>query len=382
MIPLAVPNLSGNESQYLKECIRTNFVSSVGQFVTNFEKLVVSVSGAKYGVATNSGTSGLHVALTSVGVQSNDLVILPSFTFIASANAIRYCGADPWIFDVSPESWSLDPILLAECLKREAKLVGKKVIHRKTNQRIAAIMPVYALGLPADMDPIMEIGRKYDIPVIADGAAALGARYKNRDIGNLADLTVFSFNGNKTITAGGGGAVVGNNKRLLDFVRRLSTTARIGSDYDHDHVGFNYRMTNLQAAVGCAQLEKLEELVEAKRKIQKNYNKEFANVPGIQLFPEPDWGQSACWISGIVIRKRSFPSVKRICGELLKRGIQARSFWKPIHLQVPYKKAPRTQQRVSEGLFKKIIALPCSTQLSKKEQVQVIQAVKKVIFGE
>ena len=258
MIPLAAPDLTGNEARYLQDCITSTYVSSIGPFVDQFESMVSAATGAEAAVATSSGTAGLHVALVAVGVRRDDLVILPSFTFIASANAIAQCGAEPWLFDVTTESWTLDPTLLRVQLERETRSEGGGRIHKSSGKRIAAIMPVHTLGLPADMDSIVQIGRDMGIPIVADAAPAIGASYKNRPMGQCgADLSVLSFNGNKTVTSGGGGAVIGDDGEALNLVRHLSSTARAGADYDHDQAGFNYRMTNLQAAVGCAQLEQI-----------------------------------------------------------------------------------------------------------------------------
>ena len=378
MIPLSIPNTSGNEAKYLLECIETNFVSSVGPYVTRFEKEVCASAGAKFGVSTCSGTAGLHLALTSVGVGRDDLVILPSFTFIASPNAVSHCGAEPWFFDVTEESWTINVDQVREVLEREATVKQNITIHKRTGKKISAIMPVYTLGHPADMDKIRLLAN-FNLPVIADGAAALGSRYNNKNLGSLADLTVFSFNGNKTITCGGGGMVVGNDEKLLHYARHLSTTARIGDEYDHDEVGFNYRMTNIQAALGCAQIERLEEFVLSKREIDSRYKESFSRYKGIGFFPSADWSRSACWFSGITINDSQLPTVSEICARLNAEGIAARTFWKPAHLQVPYKFAPKASLSVTEKIFSTILTLPCSTNLSEKDQKIVINIVKKII---
>lgn len=379
MIPLAVPNLTGNESRYLQECIQSNYVSSVGPFVTRFEKMVAELSGAKACVAVSSGTAALHLALLGIGVKRDDLVILPSFTFIASANAISHCGATPWLMDITTESWTLDARLLRQCLEKETDMNGRTVYHKATGRRVAAIMPVHTLGTPADLDAIVKAARTFGLPVVADGAAALGASYRNRPIMGEADLTVFSFNGNKTVTTGGGGAIVGNNDEVLKIVRHLSNTGRVGPEYDHDCVAYNYRMTNLEAAVGCAQLERLEELVTAKRRIRKRYNEAFGELPGVRLFPEPSGVRSACWFSGVVLGDPALPPRVKVIESLRGRGLDARPFWKPMHLQLPYRDAPRTRLPVVEDVWGKILILPSSTQITDDEQSQVIRAVKEVL---
>ena len=375
MIPLAVPNLSGREAEYLQQCIETTFVSSVGPFVTLFEEKVAAASGASMAVATSAGTTGLHAALEAMGVRRNDLVVLPNFTFIASANAIAYCGASPWLFDVSKESWTLDPALLAKHLAAETHRENDDLIHTATARRVAAVMPVYTLGMPADMDAIVKIAKDFNLPVISDGAAALGAAYKGHPSGKLqADLTVYSFNGNKTVTAGGGGAVVGENAELLKLVRHLSNTAKIGEAYHHDRVGFNYRMTNIAAAVGCAQLERLEEFVGIKRKIQKTYNEGLKNLPGVGILPQPNWAEGACWLSGITMP--NIDSTESLRGRLKENNIEAKPFWKSIHLQPVFLNSPATAQPVSSEIWSRIVTLPCSTGLEESEQAKVIETIR------
>ncbi|MBF0371225.1 MAG: aminotransferase class I/II-fold pyridoxal phosphate-dependent enzyme [Magnetococcales bacterium] len=380
MIPLAVPDLTGNEGKYLQECIESTFVSSVGPFVTRFEEEVAQASGSRQCVATASGTAGLHTALVALGVGAGDLVILPSLTFIGSANAIAYCRADPWLLDVSADGWNLDPEGLKACLVDETETREGKLIHRQSGRRVAGIMPVHVLGNPAQMDPIMALARQYGLPVVADGAAALGARYKGRAIGDLgADLTVFSFNGNKTITAGGGGGVVGENRELLELVRHLTTTARVGSGYDHDRVGFNYRMTNLQAAVGCAQMERLESLVVAKQRIRDRYESAFQGLQGISPFPISADSVSACWFSGMVVENRTAEEMEKLRQRLREAGIDARPFWKPIHLQAPYRQAPRSGQGVSESVWWRILPLPCSSGMVPEEQEKIIALTREAL---
>jgi perosamine synthetase len=377
MIPLAVPDLSGNEGRYLQECVATNYVSSVGAFVARFEEMVAAATGARHAVATSAGTTGLHAALTAVGVRQGDLVILPSFTFIASANAIAHCGASPWLFDIAAASWTLDVSLVGAALAEDTERRGGDLIHTPSGRRVAAMMPVYTLGTPADMDPLVELARTYRLPIVADAAAAIGARYQGRPIGALgADLTVLSFNGNKTLTSGGGGAVVGDDT-LTRLTRHLTTTARCGPNYDHDMVGFNYRMTNIQAAVGCAQLERLDELVSRKRGIAQEYARSMADLPGVGFFPRPSWAESGCWLSAMTVPDSSASGV---VAELRSRGVDARAFWKPVHLQAPYRAAPvYGLLRVCEELWPRIVTLPCSFSLTGREQAQVVESVRDAI---
>ena len=364
MIPLAVPNLEGREREYLNRCIDTTFISSVGEYVNKLEELTAQKTDAKYGVATSAGTTGLHAALVGCGVEEGEIVIIPTFTFIATANAVAHCKAIPWLIDIDSSNWCMSAQNLEEELSRKVKMIDGKVIHKESGRRVAAIMPVYTLGEIPDMEKIGEIARKY----------------KGLKIGKLADLTVLSFNGNKTVTAGGGGMVLGNKEELMKNIKHITTTARVTSEYDHDMVGYNYRMTNVQAAIGCAQMERMEKLVDRKRKIRSYYNKEFRKIEGISLFPENSNVRSACWFSGLVLDKGGIEIVRELCASLRVKGIESRSFWKPVHLQKPYMNSIKADSlERAEHLWDKIITLPCSTNISNSELEQVVNAVKEVI---
>lgn len=377
MIPLAIPNLAGNEARYLADCVETNYVSSVGPYVDRFESAVSALSGSAGCVATSSGTTGLHLALTVIGVRPGDLVILPSLTFIASANAISHCGASPWLLDVSPESWTLDPDTLRRELASSTEVRGCELIHRASGRRVSAILPVYTMGVPADMDAIGAAADEFGLLVVADAAAALGARYRGRGLGGLARLSVASFNGNKTFTCGGGGAVFGMDQSLLAHARHLSTTARRGADYDHDQVGFNYRLTNLQAAVGMAQLEQAPVFLARKADIDGAYRAAARDVPGLSSFPSPAWAASAFWMSGVLLPKGR--DVLDVVDNFRQRGVEARPFWKPIHLQKPYNHAPRGTLKVCDDLWRRIVTLPSSTSITDAEIEKVVRAIQEVL---
>ncbi len=378
MIPLVEPDLSGNEARYLQECVTTGFVSSIGPFVGRFEAMVAKALGACEAVATASGTVGLHLALTAVGVKAGDLVIVPSFTFIATANAVAHCGASPWLFDVSPETWTLNADLVARILAAETRRENGACFHTASNRRVAAILPVHTLGLAADMDALGASAHEHGLKIVADAACALGALYKGRPVGGIgADLSVISFNGNKTVTSGGGGAVVGNDAALTGLARHLGTTARKGPGYDHDRVGFNYRMTNLQAAVGCAQMERWRDLVAAKRRIRGTYDRAFAGLPGVAPFPGGCGEDNACWLSGVVTPTPA--AAEDLRRHLAAAGLEGKPFWKPLHLQAPYRDAPRTPQPASEGLWQRVVTLPCSTSLNETALTRIVAAVKAVL---
>ncbi len=378
MISLAMPNLNGNEKKYLDNCIDTTFVSSVGEYVNRFEKMVADATGSVDAVATSAGTTGLHVALTAVGVKHGDLVIIPTFTFIASANAIRHCGADPWLMDISTSDWCLDYELVRNEIEVNCKLINGYLYHKETGKRVAALMPVYTLGNVPDMKEFRQIADDYNIPLVVDAACAIGATYEGQKFGNLAELSVLSFNGNKTITCGGGGAVVGCNQELLEHVRHLTTTARVWPDYDFDEVGYNYRMTNIQAAVGVAQLERLDSFIETKKYVRKYYEnqlKSFVEENKCSFFPTTIG--SSCWFSGIVLPEgRELREVKAICAKLKENEIEAKPFWKPVHFQKPYENCPKSKVYVAEKLWQRIITLPCSTNIIDEQMEKVVSALK------
>ena len=378
LIPLAEPNLSGNEARYLQECVDANFVSSVGPFVKRFESMVAESTGSKSAVATSSGTAGLHLALSILGVAAGDLVIMPSYTFVASASAVAQCGAQGWLFDLDPESWTLNPLQVRRSISEFCRTSSQGLIHVPTGKRVSAIMPVYTLGNTADMASLEGISREYRIPLVADAAAALGATYRGRSLGVLADLSVASFNGNKTFTCGGGGAVFGIRDELLTKAKHLSTTARVGENYEHDEIGFNYRMTNVEAALGCAQLERQTEFLQKKTAVAGIYRELAEGLPGIEPFPDPGWGTSASWMSGIVA---SSPKLARHLREsLTTSGIEARPFWKPMHLQVPYRNWQREALNYTDDIWQRVVILPSSTGISESQLDEVVERCRAALL--
>ena len=383
MISLAMPNLDGNEKEYLNNCIDSTFVSSVGEYVTKFESMIGKATGSDLAVATSAGTTGLHVALRAVGVNNNDLVIIPTFTFIASANAIAHCGAKPWLMDISDADWCLDPKLVRQEIDSNCERSSAgQLVFKHTQQRIAVIMPVYTLGNIPDMDDFRAVADEYNIPLVVDAACAIGATYKGKGFGSLADLSVISFNGNKTITCGGGGAVIGNKESLLNHVRHLTTTARVWPDYDFDEVGFNYRMTNLQAAVGVAQMERLEEFIGTKRNTRSFYENKLSSLAkdiGLSFFPTSEG--SSCWFSGIVLPEGvNLKTSKQVCEKLKEDEIEARPFWKPVHFQKPYLDCPKSKVNIAESLWERIITLPCSTNISDEEREKVVHSLSNILL--
>lgn len=382
MIPLCIPNISGNEGSYLAECVSSTFVSSVGPFVNRFEAETRDVVGAAWAVATSAGTTALHAALHSLGVGPGDHVLIPSLTFIATANAVAHCHAIPIIVDIDAERWCLDAALVADILETQCARDAQGVLRlTSTGGAIKAVMPVFAMGLPADMDALAEVAKRYDLPIVADAAAAIGATYKGRPLAQIgADLAVVSFNGNKLVTAGGGGAIVSVQEALGPPLKHLTSTARVGAVYDHDVVGFNYRMTNLQAAVGVAQLECLGTFLAAKARIATTYADAFADLSGVSAFPKVEDTQGSHWLSGIYVADAELAEMTRLRERLTQAGIEGRTFWKPIHLQKPYLDSPHFLHGRSDQVWERVQPLPCSTQLSAGDQSKVIEVVQSV-FG-
>lgn len=379
-IPLCSPNVGdpdGPEARNLLSCIASGYVSYAGTFVSEFEALIAAYTGARSAAATSAGTTALHLGLHVLGVRPGDLVIVPTLTFIASVNAISHCAATPWLLDVSRSDWNLDPELLAEALKTECRRERDGTTrHIVTGKRVAAIVPVYVLGLPADMDTICDIAETWGLPVLADAAAALGATYKGAGIGHTrANLSAISFNANKIITTGGGGILIGNDAALIARANHIATTARRAPAYDHDEIGFNYRMTNLEAAVGVGQMSRIDEFVSRKRAIAAVYAKAFAGIAGVERFPEGVWAQGNDWLSGVFLAHFAPECVAGLRATLAASSIQAPPFWKPAHLQTPYKDAPSTLTGVADDVWERILPLPCSTHLRTDQQARVVGCV-------
>ena len=381
MIPLAVPNLSGKEREYLNECIDSTFVSSVGPFVERMAKEVAKASGASYSSVLSSGTCAIHLALKAVGVKPGDLVICPSYTFVASANAISHCGAKPWLFDCDLETWTLDVELLARELQSQTERRGTDCIHKDSGKRVGAILPVYTMGHPARMDEVMSLASEFSLPVVADAAAALGATYKGKAIGELADISTYSFNGNKIVTSGGGGGLSTASEELMKKVEHMATTGRVGQEYIHDVIAYNFRMTNVEAAVGCAQMEQLETFVAKKKAIAGFYEEAFCSLPGVETFPKVDWAEGSFWLSGIVLNA-SFPSVKEICAKMNAQGVGLRTFWQPMHLQPIYKDCLKTSMENCESFWPHVLTLPCSTQITEEELRKVVDLLLPLLKGD
>jgi len=377
-IPLCVPHFTGNEGPYLQECIASGWVSSVGPFVDRFEQLLAVQAGRDHAIAVVNGTSALHIALLLAGVQPDDAVVLPSLTFIAPANAIRYAGARPVFLDVEPTYWQLDPHQLEHFLEKECRWCHSTLRTRADGRRVAAIVPVHVVGHPVDMDPILELAQRYHLPVIEDTAESLGALYKGRPVGGLGDFGCFSFNGNKIITAGGGGMLVTADADRARRARYLTTQAKDDPiEYIHNEVGYNYRLTNLQAAVGCAQLEQLPAYLQAKRAIAERYRQALADLPGITPMAEAPYAHSAFWMYTVLIDPDQFGLDRRqVAQHLQQAGIQTRPLWQPLHQSKAHADGGQRACPTAERLHRLALSLPCSVGLSEAHQQRVIEVLR------
>ncbi len=377
-VPLCVPELHGNEWAYIKECLDTNWVSSVGSFVDRFEQMVADFSGNKYAVAASSGTAALHIALLVAGIQPGDEVILSALTFIAPAYAIRYAGAWPVFIDSEPDYWQMDPEKLAEFLGKDCQWKNGALINRATSRQVRAIVPVHLLGHPCKMDEIVALARKYNLKVIEDATESLGAKFNDQMVGHIGDMACFSFNGNKLITTGGGGMIVTDNEACTKKAKYLTTQAKDDPlEYIHGEVGYNYRLTNIQAAMGCAQMEQVMEYVAIKRRIAREYEQALADVPGLTFMKEAPWATSVFWMYTILVDEKEYGLDSRaLLLKLGREGIQSRPLWQPLHVSPVFTALPKKDAPVAERLNRDAISLPCSVGLTSEEQARTIAAVR------
>lgn len=373
-IPLCVPEVRGNEWKYIKECLDSGWVSSAGSFVERFERDLAHYVGAEHAVATVNGTAALHVALLVAGVEPDDEVLVSALTFISPANAIRYVGAWPVFLDAEPEYWQMDPAKVADFLEKECRWSEGRLLHRTTGRRVKAILPVHILGHPVDLDPILELARKYELAVIEDATEALGAKYKGRRLDCHGDIACFSFNGNKIITTGGGGMIVTGNGAWADRARYLTTQAKDEPvEYVHGAIGYNYRLTNLQAAMGCAQMEQIGDYIAAKRRIAASYQKALSSVPGIAPMREAIWAFSTYWMYTVRVDEKRFGMDSRaLLRRLEQAGIQTRPLWQPLHRSPAHAGCASYRCEVADGLVRDALSLPCSVGLSEEQQSVVI----------
>jgi perosamine synthetase len=376
-IPLIEPEIRGNEWKYVQECLETGWVSSAGPFVDRFEQMVAQQCGCQHAVATVNGTSALHVALLVAGVQPDDEVLVSTLTFIAPVNAIRYVGAWPVFVDAEPDYWQMDPVRVVEFLEG-CRWSNRALYNQRTGRRVTAIVPVHVLGHPVDLDPILAAAKQFGLKVIEDATEGLGATYKDRPLGSIGDIGCFSFNGNKIITTGGGGMITTSNEEWARRAKYLSTQAKDDPvEYIHKEIGYNYRLTNIQAAMGCAQMEQLEAYIAAKREISDRYSLALRDIPGIVPMRQASWAKSTFWMYTVLIKEQEYGiNSRHLLKTLAAQKIQCRPLWQPIHQSPAHAVSRSGGLPVSEQLSKEALSLPCSVGLSEDAQKKVINQLR------
>lgn len=379
-IPLSVPNLSGNEIKYVTEALESEWVSTGGSMINQFENMIAEFVGVKQAVACQSGTAGLHLALLEVGVEADEEVIVPTLTFIAAVNPIKYIGAEPVFMDCD-DSLCIDPVKLDTFLQNECEFKDNIVRNKKSGKRIRAIVVVHVFGNIANMEYIMNLAAKYHLEVIEDATEALGStiksgKYANRYAGTIGSIGVYSFNGNKIMTTGGGGMIVSNNLNALEHMKYLSTQAKDDTmRFIHHEIGYNYRMTNIQAALGVAQMEQLPSFIQTKKENYNLYKKELQNIPGIHILNFSENVNSNCWFYSLYVDRDDITR-DDIITALEKENIQTRPIWGLIHEQLPYHTNEAYQIHEAVAYWQCVVNLPCSTNLSKEDVLFVTKVIK------
>jgi perosamine synthetase len=359
LIPLHQPKFMGNEKKYLNKCIDTTFVSSAGEFVKKFEIKIANYTGAKYAIATINGTSALHISLILAGVEQDDEVIVQPLNFVACCNAISYCKAKPIFIDVDKDTMGLSPSALKTFLKDNTIVKNKKCVNKKTKKIIKACVPMHSFGHPCRIDEIKKILKKYNIFLIEDAAESLGSFYKNKHTGTFGKLGIISFNGNKIITAGGGGCIITNNKILAKKAKHLTTTAKVSHKWDfyHDRVAYNYRMPNLNAALLVAQLKNLNYFLKNKRKLAKKYELFFKNTD-YNFFKEPQNSKSNYWLNSIILKNKK--QRDKFLIKMNSNGLMVRPIWVLMNKLPMFKNAQSDYLKNSNWLFERVVNIPSS----------------------
>jgi perosamine synthetase len=356
------PWFEGREWDYVKECLDTRWVSSVGKFVDRFERDLAQYTGAKRVIVVANGTVALEICLRLVGVRPGDEVLIPTLTFVATANAVAHCGAVPHLVDSEENSLGMDGIALERHLSTIAEIRGDECFNRVTGRRIRALVPMHTFGHPVDLDRICEIASRYRLELVEDAAESLGSFYKGRHTGTFGKVASLSFNGNKTITTGGGGAILTQDEALGAFAKHLTTTAKVPHPWEfvHDQIGYNYRMPNLNAALGCAQLERLQSFLERKRKLAQRYQQAFAAIPDATVVSEPANTKSNYWLNALLLDAKVADQRDIIQKELHQHALLARPSWKLMHHLTIYQDCPKAQTPVAESLERRLICMPSS----------------------
>ena len=359
---LHVPKFDLEDRDYVTKCLESGFVSSVGKFVTLLEEKVKTYVGTKNAIAVNSGTSGLHALLHSCGADENTEIILPSISFIATANSVKYCGSEPHFVDVDPYTLNICPQILKIHLKKICKFQNGETLNRFTNKKILGVMAVHVFGRPPQLDKLSQICKEFGLFLFEDAAAALGSKYNGRHIGNYSDAAVVSFNGNKIITGGSGGLILTNNTKLADSIRHITTTAKVPHpwEYKHDVVGFNYRMANLNAALVLSQFNKLNQIIDKKKNLLSKYIIAFENSPYGKIVEDPENIESNNWLINLRLRSNFSNEAEKVISYLNIQQVKCRPVWYPLHLQSQFLSAPKGQLNNAENCWRKFISLPSS----------------------
>ncbi|HOY67573.1 MAG TPA: LegC family aminotransferase [Candidatus Ozemobacteraceae bacterium] len=364
--PLHEPEFAGREWEYVKDCLDTGWVSSVGNYVDRFEAMLAEFTGAKRVIATVNGTAALHVCLLLAGVEEGDEVIIPDLTFVATANAVAYCRATPLLADVEEQTLGLAPAPLATWLADNTRIETDRCIDRHTGRRIRAVVPMHTFGHPVDLDPLVGLCNEYHLVLIEDAAESLGSYYKGRHTGRFGRLAALSFNGNKTVTTGGGGAIMTDDEELGRLANHLTTTARQPHRWEffHDMTAYNYRLPNLNAALGCAQLERLPDFLRRKRALAEAYHRAFAGVTGAAIFREPEFARSNYWLNVLLLDEEQAMHRDALLEATNACGIGTRPAWTLMHRLPMYAACPRLPTPVAESLARRLVNLPSSPRLA------------------
>ena len=364
---LSPPHISDNEQKYVDEAFSQNWIAPAGPHLDRFEKEISNISNSYSVAALASGTAAIHLALILLDIKKDDVVICSSFTFSASVNPIIYQGANPVFIDSENETWNMDPLLLEKAIKECIKK-GKKP---------KAIILVHLYGYPAKLNEIMEISNRYDIPIIEDAAEAVGSKYNDQPLGTFGEFGIFSFNGNKIITTSSGGAIISKNKNYIEKAKFLSTQARDNfPHYEHSEIGYNYRMSNVCAAIGIGQIEVLESRVEKRRHIYNYYRKNLSHIPFISFVEDIEGFYSNRWLTTILISNKSEINREDLRLELLKNNIESRPLWKPMHLQPVFNSYDSYNNGISEDLFDRGLCLPSGSNMNEKDLQRVVNVIK------
>lgn len=386
-IPLSEPVLGGNEWKYVKECLDTGWVSTAGPFVDRFEGAMRERTGTPHAVACQSGSAALHVALLVLGVGPGDEVIVPTITFIASVNAVAYTGASPVFMDCD-DFMDIDPAKVAGFLESECERTGRGVVDRATERVVKAIMPVHVFGNPCEMAPLLEVAKAWGLPIVEDAAESIGSTWTagplaGRHTGSLGTFGAFSFNGNKIVTSGGGGMLVSPDAALAEHARHLTTQAKADTvRYVHDEVGYNYRLTNVQAAIGLAQLELLDRYIDVKRANHAAYVDALQGVPGVSVLGVRDGTSPNYWFCSVLVEPHEAGADREaVMAALHQAGVQSRPVWELNHRQAPYRDARAWGIERAHWFWERVLNVPCSTNLTRDDVERVARVVRDVCRG-